>query len=89
MGRAFGLHRALDTTGAIIGPLIGYWYLSANPENYRTLYLLAVIPAAIGVLILWLLVKESAAPAVAESSRRFSSEPRLQASVPSIDSSCW
>ena len=32
-GRAFGLHRALDTTGAIIGPLIGYWYLSANPGS--------------------------------------------------------
>ena len=27
-GRAFGLHRAMDTLGAAIGPLLGWWLLA-------------------------------------------------------------
>jgi MFS family permease len=61
-GRAFGLHRAMDTAGAVTGPLLGYAYLTANPESYRNLYFLALIPALIGVMILWLLVKETHTP---------------------------
>ncbi|MBB6053388.1 MFS transporter [Armatimonas rosea] len=57
-GRAYGLHRSLDTTGAVLGPLVGYWYLRTHPESLRTLYWLAFIPAVLGVLLLWLVVKE-------------------------------
>lgn len=58
-GRAYGLHRSLDTTGAVLGPLLGYFYLQANPDGIRTLYALAFIPALLGVLLLWLVVKET------------------------------
>ena len=61
-GRAFGLHRSLDTTGAVLGPLIGYFFLRANPGTLgvglRSLYWIAFIPALLGVLLLWLAVKE-------------------------------
>ena len=58
-GRAFGLHRSLDTTGAVLGPLIGYFFLRANPSGLRSLYWIAFIPALLGVLLLWLVVKET------------------------------
>lgn len=56
-GRVFGFHRAMDTTGAVLGPLLALFFLSAFPEAYRTLFLLTLIPGAIAVLLL-LLLKE-------------------------------
>ncbi len=52
-GRAFGLHRAMDTSGAILGPLIALlllvWF---GHHNYRPIFLIAGIPGAISVLLL-------------------------------------
>ena len=57
-GRAYGLHRSLDTTGAVLGPLVGYFFLRANPNGLRSLYWIAFIPALLGVLVLLLAVRE-------------------------------
>ncbi len=54
-GRAFGLHRALDTTGAVIGASIALFVVSstaADPGVYSTVFLLALIPAIVGVVVL-------------------------------------
>lgn len=56
-GAGFGLHRAMDTMGAVIGVLIAYIILSHQTENYRQVFLFALIPAFIGVMVLFL-VKE-------------------------------
>lgn len=57
-GRAFGLHRSLDTTGAVLGPLLGYWFITTHPTGLRNLYWLAFLPALLGVLVLWWWVRE-------------------------------
>jgi len=60
-GKAFGLHRMMDTIGAIIGPIIAYLLLSAYgsaESGYRTVFLVALIPAFLAVAALLLLVKE-------------------------------
>lgn len=57
-GRAFGFHRALDHLGALIGPLAATAILFAFAVPLRTLFLLAVIPAAIGVVMLIVFLKE-------------------------------
>lgn len=44
-GRVFGFHRAMDTCGAVIGPLIALIYLRYYPENYTTLFIIAFIPS--------------------------------------------
>ncbi len=49
-GAAFGLHRAMDTTGAAIGPIAARLYLGANPGDHTTLFLLAFIPAGLAAL---------------------------------------
>ncbi|HJO02434.1 MAG TPA: MFS transporter [Acidobacteriota bacterium] len=51
-GRAFGFHRAMDTVGAVIGPLVGLVALSAFGLGYTGLFLLAAVPAVAGVAVL-------------------------------------
>jgi MFS family permease len=51
--KVFGFHRALDTLGAAIGPLIALWYLYYHPANYKTLFIIAFIPAIIAVICTW------------------------------------
>lgn len=53
-GFYFGLHRALDTLGAALGPLLGFWVLEKfGKTNYREIFKIALIPAVIAVIILF------------------------------------
>ena len=54
-GKWFGFHRAMDTTGAIIGSLIAFLIISYI--SYRKLFIISFIPALVAV-ILTLFVKE-------------------------------
>ena len=57
-GRAFGFHRAFDTLGAVLGPLIALLAIHFLGNKFRLIFLLAFIPAFIGVLLLVFFVKE-------------------------------
>lgn len=73
-GRAFGFHRSMDTTGAVLGPLLGWAFLHFCPGAFRSLYALAFVPAALGVLVLALAVREKpkvAATAAAPAQPKF------------------
>jgi len=61
-GRSFGLHKAMDNTGAIAGPLLAFAVLWLVPGGYRTVFLLAAIPAAVGVVALLALIREASRP---------------------------
>lgn len=57
-GYAFGIHKALDKSGAVLGPLIAYGLLSwrgGDLPTYRMLFRLAVIPAVLAVAVLALM----------------------------------
>src|SRR5216117_1206817 len=68
-GKAFGLHRSMDTAGAIAGPivtlvLLGTVLASLNvADQYRSILLLAAIPAALSVLIVLFVREPARAPA--------------------------
>lgn len=49
-GAVFGFHRAFDTTGAALGPVIALLFLWKFPANYQTLFLIAFIPSILSVL---------------------------------------
>lgn len=49
--RVFGFHRAMDTAGAVLGPLASLLFLFVMPAQYRTLFLIAFIPALLGVAL--------------------------------------
>lgn len=71
-GRAFGLHRAMDTTGAVLGPLIGWLLLRFVGGDFahrvRVLLVFAGLPGLLAILTLWLIVRErgSGAPAAGQ-----------------------
>ncbi|MEP7164174.1 MAG: MFS transporter [Ferruginibacter sp.] len=49
-GRVFGFHRAMDTTGAVLGPTIALAWLYFNPEKYQTLFVIAFAPGLLAIL---------------------------------------
>ncbi|RJQ64773.1 MAG: MFS transporter [Desulfobacteraceae bacterium] len=53
LGRSFGLHRALDTLGAVIGIAIAYVLFSTTQGGYTRIFLLSMIPGIIGVGLLF------------------------------------
>lgn len=52
IGAAFGFHRAMDRTGALLGPLIALAILQFADDNIRVVFLFAGIPAFIAVLFI-------------------------------------
>src|SRR3954464_8460643 len=60
-GRAFGLHRAADTAGAVLGPLLGLALYEALDHRLRPLFLVAAIPAVVSVGLI-ALVREPPPP---------------------------
>lgn len=52
LGRAYGLHRALDTAGAAVGVILAYYFLTAYRGDYTAVFLYSLVPAALGVAIL-------------------------------------
>ena len=57
-GRSFGFQKAMDNSGAIIGPLLASLFLFFNPKDYSALFLWATIPAILGVLTILFGIKE-------------------------------
>ena len=54
-GYAFGVHKALDKSGAVLGPLVAYALLSwlgESASTYATLFLVAFVPAVLSVAVL-------------------------------------
>jgi MFS family permease len=60
-GRAFGLRQSMDTAGAFAGPLLAIGLMLLLSNDIRSVFWIAVIPAAIAVLILLFAVEEPAA----------------------------
>lgn len=55
-GRAFGFHRAMDTLGAIAGPLFVFFAISHL--ELRTIFILSFIPGGLAVIAVWFFTKE-------------------------------
>ncbi len=58
-GRAFGLRQSLDTVGAFIAPIaaVGLMFWFAN--DIRSVFWVAVIPAALSFLFAWVMLRET------------------------------
>ncbi|MEU9913821.1 MFS transporter [Streptomyces sp. NPDC051001] len=55
-GRAFGIHRAMDTTGAMLGPLAAFLILNAAADGYDAVFGVSACVAVLGVVVLVLFV---------------------------------
>ncbi|MEV6620416.1 MFS transporter [Amycolatopsis sp. NPDC051106] len=58
LGRSFGVHRALDTVGAFLGPLVAMAVLALSLGSYTSVFFTSFCVAAIAVLLLALFVKD-------------------------------
>lgn len=58
LGWAFGVHRAMDTFGAFLGPLVAMAVLWLSLGSYDSVFFTSFCIAAIGVIILVVLVKD-------------------------------
>ena len=57
-GRAFGLRQALDTAGALLAPLAAIGLMAWLASDIRSVFWIAMIPAAISFLLAWLVLRE-------------------------------
>jgi MFS family permease len=58
LGRAFGVHRTMDTIGALTGPLLAFAMLLVLPGDYHSIFLTSFVFAALGVAVLATFVRE-------------------------------
>lgn len=58
-GRSFGLQKAMDNSGAILGPLIAFALLIIFPDNFHIIFLLAGIPAILSIFVIIFGIKEA------------------------------
>jgi MFS family permease len=61
-GTAFGVHRAFDSAGAMMGPLVGLAILALLPDRFDVVFVISFSIAIIGLGVLWLFV-ENVSPA--------------------------
>ena len=63
LGTAFGVHRAMDTTGAMLGPLVAFGILALAPLAFSSVFLVSFCVAVAGLAVIVLLVPRHAARA--------------------------
>jgi MFS family permease len=64
-GYSFGVHKALDKAGAVVGPLVAYGLLlklGESAASYNTLFWVAFIPAVLSVAMLMLVKEQPSQP---------------------------
>lgn len=73
LGTAFGVHRAMDTAGAMLGPLLATGLLLLAPGGYDAVFIVSFCFAIVGVAVIGLLVESPAASVPAADSPPVSS----------------
>lgn len=69
VGKNFGFQKAMDNSGAIIGPLLACLILYLTHNHFQSLFLWATLPALLGVLAVIIGIKEERTIAKAKSKR--------------------
>jgi MFS family permease len=57
LGTAFGVHRAFDTAGAVLGPFVAFLVLREAPTAYDAVFVISFLLALIGLGVLVLFVQ--------------------------------
>ena len=78
LGTAFGVHRAMDTAGAMLGPLVATGLLVVAPGAYDAVFIVSFCFAIVGVSVIGLLVEAPATDVPAADSPPISSQIVVQ-----------
>lgn len=58
LGRSFGVHRTMDTVGALLGPFLAFLIIWAWPGRYDAVFVTSFCIATLGVVLLVLFVRD-------------------------------
>ncbi|GHF72097.1 MFS transporter [Amycolatopsis bartoniae] len=58
LGHAFGVHRAMDTFGALLGPLVTFWIMSELGTGSSPVFFVSFCFAALGFIVLAAFVRD-------------------------------
>lgn len=83
-GAAFGLRQALDTVGALLGPLLAVGLMLLWADDFRSVFWVAVIPSMLAVCLLVFGIKEPA-----HSGNGKKTNPMTRANLNRLSSSYW
>ncbi len=78
LGTAFGVHRAMDTAGAMLGPLLAAGLLTLAPGSFDTVFIVSFCFAIMGVAVIGLLVESPAEKSPAQDAPPVTSRIILQ-----------
>ena len=81
LASAFGVHRAMDAAGALIGPLLAFFLLAQLPGAFDVLWIISFVFACLGVAALWLFVPDSKKTTSVDASAPLPIAARSAASV--------
>ncbi|MFD8557021.1 MFS transporter [Streptosporangium canum] len=62
LGQAFGVHRAMDTFGALLGPLVAFAVLMGTGGAYDAVFVVSFCVAVLGVLLMVMYVRDQRMP---------------------------
>lgn len=82
LGRSFGVHRAMDTTGALLGPLAAFALLWATAGAYDAVFVASFCCGLLGVLLLVLYVPGHHHPAAAPPQLHAGARPSGRCATP-------
>jgi MFS family permease len=83
-GRAFGLQRGMDHAGAVLGPLVAWWLLTAGRADLRAVIGASTAPGVVVVLLALWAVRDAARPK-GEAREEGRQGPTLPAAAGSVD----
>lgn len=86
LATAFGVHRAFDTAGAMIGPLMAFMLLSFIPGGFDAIFVVSFCFALIGLAVLVLFVENRCAASPTKSCRTHNHHDRPALRCPSCRS---
>ena len=84
LGAAFGIHRALDTAGALLGPVLAFALLSSTPGAFDAIFVASFCTALVGLGVLVLFVENRGPERATGASFRIVRDavPRLVGAAP-------
>src|ERR671920_1690802 len=68
-GAAFGVHRSLDMTGALLGPVLTFAVLAAAPGSFDAVFVVSLCAGLIGLAVIVVYLPRPARPPVADPER--------------------
>ena len=77
LATAFGVHRSLDTAGAMLGPLIAFSLLTLAPGEFDAIFVVSFCAALVGLALLTLFVENRPVPVHEDSPVSLAAAARL------------